>query len=131
MFGSKLIRPTNITMPTRHKALQELMRRHVNLNTWATLHSVNKVALVTITDNNFLDEEQWATATHFSMTQYGFKKALRLYPGRAEATVGKELEQLHSRDAFAPQDIKNLTPQQKKMALLQRHLPQAVAIAPG
>ena len=51
------------------------------------------------------------------MTQYGFKKALRLCPGRAKAAVGKELKQLHSRDALVPQDITQLTHQQKKMAL--------------
>ena len=28
------------------------------------------------------------------MTQYGFKNALRLYPGRAEVAVDKEIEKL-------------------------------------
>ena len=83
MFGSKPIRPTSITLPTRHKALQELMRRCVNLNTWETFQSVNNVALLTITDDDLLDGQQWATVTRFAMTQYGSKKALRLYPGRA------------------------------------------------
>ena len=58
MFGSKPIRPTNITLPIRHKALQELMRRRVNLNTWVTLQAVNKVCLLTITYNDFLDKYQ-------------------------------------------------------------------------
>ena len=49
--------------------------------------------------------------------QYSFKKALKLHSGRAEAAVGKDLEQLHRRDTFPPQDTIKLTPQQKKMAL--------------
>ena len=49
--------------------------------------------------------------------QYSFKKALKLYPGQAEVSVGKEFTQLHSRNAFAPQDATKLMPRQKKMAL--------------
>ena len=75
MFSSKPIHTSNITLPTRQKAIQELMRRRVNLNTWVTLQSVNKVALLTITIDDFLDEQQWATITHFTMAQYGFKKS--------------------------------------------------------
>ena len=57
MFGSKLIRPSNITLLTCHKALHDLMCRQVNLDTWATLQSVNKIALLTITDDDYLDEQ--------------------------------------------------------------------------
>ena len=53
IFGSKPIRPTAITLPTRHKALK-LMCLRVNFNTWATLQSGNKVALLTIIDDDFL-----------------------------------------------------------------------------
>ena len=45
-----------------------MIRQRVNLNTWETLHSVDKVALLTITNYNFLNEQQWATVTHFVMT---------------------------------------------------------------
>ena len=117
MFGSKPIHHTNITFPTRHKALQEVMRHHVSLDIRATLKSVNKVALLTITDYDFLNEQQWDTATHFAMMQYGFKKTLSIYPDQAEAAVGKELEQLHSRNIFPSQDITQLTHQRKQMAL--------------
>ena len=109
MFGSKPICPSNITLPTCYKALQELMRRRVNLNTWVTLQSVNKVALLTIMDKDCLKDQQWVTATHFTMTQDGFKKALYLYSGH--------VEKLHSRNAFAPQDIKNLTPNRRRWPL--------------
>ena len=45
------------------------------------------------------------------------QKSLPLYPGRAKVTVDKELEKLHNRDAFPPQDTMQLTHQQKKLAL--------------
>ena len=69
-----------------------MMHQHVNLNTWATLQAVNKVALITVKEDNFLKEQQWAAVTQFAMTQYSFRKALKLYPGRAEVAVVKELE---------------------------------------
>ena len=69
------------------------------------------MALVILKEDNFLDEQQWPAVTNFAMTQYSYKKALDLFPGRAKAAVGKELDQLHSRNAFVPQE------RQKKMAL--------------
>ena len=72
--------------------------------------TVNKVALIIVKEDDFLDKQQWAAVTHFAMMQYSFKKALKLYPGQAEAAVGKELKQLHSCNAFAPQHATKLTP---------------------
>ena len=109
IFGFKPIRPTAITIPIHHKALQAMIWRQVNLDTWMTLQSVNKVALLTITNGKFLNEQQYATMTHFTMTQYGFKKALSLDTGQAEVAASKELKQLHSHDVFAPQDITQIT----------------------
>ena len=60
------------------------------------------MALITVKEDDFLDEQQWVLVTHFAMTQYSFKKPPKLYPGRVEAAVGKELKQIHSRDAFTP-----------------------------
>ena len=63
------------------------MRQEVDLNTWATPQAVNKVALVTVKDNDFLNKQQWAIVTHFVMMQYSFKKALKLYRGRADVSM--------------------------------------------
>ena len=81
-----------------------MMCQQVNLNTWSTLQVINKVALITVTEENFFDKQQWAAVTHFAMMQYSFKKVLNLHPSHAKVTVGKELEQLHSQYAFNPQD---------------------------
>ena len=78
-----------------HKVLQAMMLQRMNLNTWSTLHAVNKVTFITVKEDDFLDEQQSAAVTHFTMTQYSFKKALKIYP-----SVGKELKQLHRRNAF-------------------------------
>ena len=93
-----------------------MMYQRVNLVTCAILPAVNKVILMTVKEDGFFNKQQWAAVTHFTMTQYSFKKAPNLYPVHAEAKVGKDLEQLHSRDAFTPQDATKLTPWQK-MAL--------------
>jgi hypothetical protein len=58
-----------------------------------------------------------ATVMHHAMTQYSLKKGLREFQKVGEAAVSKELEQLHMRDTFAPQDSKNLTTKQKREAL--------------
>ena len=73
IFNSKPIWPLAITLLTRHKALQTLMHQWVNLDTCATLQLVNKVPLVTVKENDFLDEQQWAAINHFSITQYSFR----------------------------------------------------------
>ena len=68
-------------------------------------------------EDDFINEQQWDTITHFPVTRFSFKKALRLYPGRVEQAVGKELKQLHSCEAFVPQDATKLMPQQYEMDL--------------
>ena len=68
------------------------------------------MVLITVKEDNFLDEQQWATDTHFAMTQYSFKRAFKLCPGQVEGAVGIELKQLHSRKAFAPQGAPNTRP---------------------
>ena len=112
--GSKPIRPTNITFPTHHKALQELMRRCMNLNTLATLQSINKVALLTITNNDFLDEQQWATVINFAMTQYGFKKFLHLYPGQAEVSQSTKDLSNSTAETPLPPKISHNSPTRKR-----------------
>ena len=89
----------------------------MNRNTWATLHAVDKVTLITVKKDDFLNIQQCAALTHFAMTQYSFKKPPRLYPGQVETAVGKDIEQLQIRDVFAPQDATKLMTRQKKMAL--------------
>ena len=70
-FSSEPICPSIMTLPTRQKALQAMMRQRVNLSTWATPQAVNKVAAI----------------THFLIMQYSFKKAPKLYRGCAEVAV--------------------------------------------
>ena len=62
-------------------AFQEMIRQRVNLNKLATLYAVNKVALIAVKEDDFINEQQWAAITHLAMIQYSFKKALGLYPG--------------------------------------------------
>ena len=114
--GTKPIRVRNA--PSYHRAFQEVMRRHVNLHTQATMHYLGKTALVTLNeDDTALTPDQWAVVTHFCMTQYSFKAALRKYPGRTEKAVGKELLQLHNREVYRPLDAAKLTPLEKAKAL--------------
>ena len=53
------LRPTAITLPTRHKALQRLMRVATNLDTIAQLTAANRAALVTVNEErDGLNEDQ-------------------------------------------------------------------------
>ncbi|KAL7545710.1 hypothetical protein ACHAWF_009061 [Thalassiosira exigua] len=114
--GTKPIRVRN--PPSYHRAFQEVMRRHVNLHTQATMHYLGRTALVTLDeDDTALTPDQWAVVTHFCMTQYSFKAALRKFPGRTEKAVGKELLQLHNREVYRPLDAAKLTPLEKAKAL--------------
>ena len=81
----------------------------MNLNTSATLQAVNKVALITVKEGDILDGQQWASVTRYAMAQYSFKMALKLYPGCTKVAVGKEIEQLHSREVFTPKDATMLS----------------------
>ena len=104
--------------PSHHRAFQEVMRRHVNLHTMATVQHTGRMALVTLDeDDPLMSPDQWAAVTHFCMTQYSFKAALRKFPGRTEKAVGKELLQLHNREVYRPLDASKLSPQEKRNAL--------------
>ena len=61
-FSTK-IRPTAITMPIRHKALQSMMRRITNKDTILTHTLTGHVSLITVQDNSILSEYQWAQVT--------------------------------------------------------------------
>jgi hypothetical protein len=112
------LHPTAITLPTRHKALQRLMRVAANLDTIAQLSATNRAALVTVDEErDGLDEDQWARVTHFVMTQYGYKAAVQRFEDGAETAVHKELLQIHNHDAFAPQHVEAFTFKQRKRAL--------------
>ena len=112
------IHPTNITLPTKHKAFRHMMTNMVNKDITAQLREHNRSSLVTVDeDTDGINEDQWAEITHFAMTQYGYKAALRRFADGAETAVQKELLQIHNRDAFAPQFMKALTPEQRRRAL--------------
>jgi hypothetical protein len=51
------------------------------------------------------------------MTQYSLKRGLQKFKEKGKEAVSKELEQLHLKQTFAPQDAKDLTVGQKKSAL--------------
>jgi hypothetical protein len=51
------------------------------------------------------------------MTQYSLNRGLRKFKVKGEQAVEKELEQLHLKETFAPVEVKDLTPTQKKAAL--------------
>jgi hypothetical protein len=54
---------------------------------------------------------------HHAMTQYSLNRGLRKFKVKGEQDVEKELEQLHLKETFAPAEVKDLTPTQKKAAL--------------
>ena len=95
-----------------------MMTNMVNKNITAQFREHNRSSLVTVDeDTDGINEDQWAEITHFAMTQYGYKAALRRFADGAETAVQKELLQIHNRDAFAPQFMKALTPEQRRRAL--------------
>jgi hypothetical protein len=51
------------------------------------------------------------------MTQYSLKKGLEKFKKVGEEAVSKELLQLHMRDTFKPQNVRELSSEQKKGAL--------------
>jgi hypothetical protein len=51
---------------------------------------------------------------HHAMTQYSLNKGLRKFKVKGEQAVEKELEQLHLKETFAPVEVSNLTPRQKR-----------------
>ena len=116
MFSTK-IRPTALTLPTRHKALQALMRTITNTDTVLDHARTGHTALVTTSDADLLTENQWAQVTHMVMTQYGYKAAIRKFGPVADKAITAELTKVHQRDAFAPQNAKTLTYEQKRRAL--------------
>jgi hypothetical protein len=50
-----------------------------------------------------------ATVMHHAMTQYSLKKGLKKFKKVGEEAVSKELLQLHMRDTFKPQNVKELS----------------------
>jgi hypothetical protein len=58
-----------------------------------------------------------ANIVHHAMTQYSLNRGLRKFKVKGEKDVEKELEQLHLKETFAPVEVKDLTPTQKKAAL--------------
>ena len=55
------IRPTLITMPTKHKAFRQMMRNTVNDNIATQLRVYNRSSLVSVDkDTSGLNEEHWA-----------------------------------------------------------------------
>jgi len=54
-FSTK-IRPSAITMPTRHKALQSMMRDITNVNTVVTRALTGHVSLITVLENDMLSD---------------------------------------------------------------------------
>ena len=67
------LRPSAITMPTRHKALQRLMRGLMTLDDLTAQILTGQTALVTMAHGNPLTLKQWEHVTHMVMTQHGFK----------------------------------------------------------
>jgi hypothetical protein len=57
------------------------------------------------------------TVMHHAITQYYLKKGLKKFKEVGEEAVSKELLQLHMRDTCKPQNVKELTSEQKKGAL--------------
>jgi len=110
-FSTK-IRPSAITMPTRHKALQSMMRDITNVDTVVTRALTGHVSLITVQENDMLSDYQWAQVTHMVMTQYGYKVAMRKFGTEATNAVTKELTQVHNREAFSPQDADSLSYEQ-------------------
>jgi hypothetical protein len=58
-----------------------------------------------------------ANIVHHAMTKYSLNRGLRKFKVKGEKAVEKELEQLHLKETFAPVEVKDLTPTQKKAAL--------------
>jgi hypothetical protein len=58
-----------------------------------------------------------AFIVHHTMTQYSLKRVLKKFKDKGEEAASKELEQLHLKQTFTPQDAKDLTTGQKKSAL--------------
>jgi hypothetical protein len=56
-----------------------------------------------------------ANIVHHAMTQYSLNRGLRKFKVKGEEAVEKELEQLHLKETFAPVEVKDLTPTQKKL----------------
>jgi hypothetical protein len=54
---------------------------------------------------------------HHAMMQYSLKKGLEKFKEVEEASVSKELLQLHTQDTFKPQSANELSSDQKKGAL--------------
>jgi hypothetical protein len=58
-----------------------------------------------------------ANIVHHAMTQYSLNRGLRKFKVKGEQAVEKELEQLQLNETFAPVEVKDPTPTQKKDAL--------------
>jgi hypothetical protein len=58
-----------------------------------------------------------ATIMHHAMTQYSLKKGLKKFHKVGEASVSKELEQLHMRETFTSQHSNDISDIQKQKAL--------------
>jgi hypothetical protein len=58
-----------------------------------------------------------AMVMHHAMTQYSLKKGIKKFKKVGEAAVSKELMQLHMRETFTPQNVKELSSEQKRGAL--------------
>ena len=115
-FSTK-IRPTTITMPTRHKALQSMIRDITNTDTIITRALTGHVSLVTVQEDGILSEYQWVQVTHMAMTQYEYKVAVRKFGDEARNAIIKELTQVHNCKAFALQYASLLTYGQRRRAL--------------
>jgi hypothetical protein len=59
----------------------------------------------------------YATVMHHAMTQNSLKRVIKKFKKVGEASVSKELLQLHMREMFTPQNAKELSSEQKRGAL--------------
>jgi hypothetical protein len=55
-----------------------------------------------------------ANIVNHTMTQYSINKGMRKFKVKVEQDVEKELEQLHLKETFAPVEVRDLTPTQKR-----------------
>jgi Reverse transcriptase (RNA-dependent DNA polymerase) len=71
--------------------------------------------------HNHEQVDSWTTVVHYTMIQLSMKAGLKHFGPKGEKAVTKELSQLHLQDTFQPVHPKNLSPEEKKLAV-ESHL---------
>ena len=67
LFSTK-IQPTALMLPTRHKALQRMLRGLVTYDDLMSQARTGQRALVTAADGDLPTERRWARVTHMVLT---------------------------------------------------------------